>query len=82
MNYLVWVVPLALGMGAIGLTAFLWSIRTGQYEDLDGDAARVLLAAAEDKPLMDPVSPFAGKSPVRRGILAPNERRERAKDSR
>ena len=82
MNYLVWVVPLALGMGAIGLTAFLWSIRTGQYEDLDGDAARVLLAAAEDKPLMDPVSPFAGKSSVRRGILAPNERRERAKDSR
>ena len=56
MNYLVWVVPLALGMGAIGLTAFLWSIRTGQYEDLDGDAARVLLAAAEDKPLMDPIS--------------------------
>ena len=82
MNYLVWVVPLALGMGAIGLTAFLWSIRTGQYEDLDGDAARVLLAAAEDKPLRDPVSPFDGKSPVRRGILAPYERRERAKDSR
>ncbi len=33
-------VSLALGTGALGL--FLWSLRAGQYEDLDGAAARVL----------------------------------------
>ena len=53
MNYLIWLVPIALGMGAFGLIAFLWSMRTGQYEDLDGDGARVLLCAAEEKPLVD-----------------------------
>lgn len=49
MNYLAWLVPIALGMGAAGLAAFLWSMKSGQYEDLDGAAERVLLAA--DAPL-------------------------------
>jgi cbb3-type cytochrome oxidase maturation protein len=30
-------------MGAIGLVAFLWSLRSGQYEDLEGAAHRVLI---------------------------------------
>ena len=47
---LVWLVVLALGMGVIGLLAFLWSMRSGQLEDLDGAAVRVLLDD-EDKPL-------------------------------
>jgi len=51
MSYLVWLVPIALGMGIVGLTAFLWSMRTGQYEDLDGAAERVLLADAAETPL-------------------------------
>jgi cbb3-type cytochrome oxidase maturation protein len=51
MSYLVWLVPIALGMGVIGLVAFLWSMRTGQYEDLDGAAERVLLADAAETPL-------------------------------
>ena len=51
MNHLVWLVPIALVMGAIGLMAFLWSIRSGQYEDLDGAAERVLLANEADAPL-------------------------------
>jgi cbb3-type cytochrome oxidase maturation protein len=53
MSYLVWLVPIALGMGIVGLTAFLWSMRTGQYEDLDGAAERVLLADAAETPLID-----------------------------
>lgn len=53
MNYLEWLVPIALGMGLIGLGAFLWSIRTGQYDDLDGAAERVLLAEAEQVPLSE-----------------------------
>jgi cbb3-type cytochrome oxidase maturation protein len=37
-------IPIALGLGVIGLVAFLWSMRSGQYEDLDGAAERILLA--------------------------------------
>ena len=51
MSYLAWLVPIALGMGVVGLMAFLWSMRSGQYEDLDGAAERVLLADAADAPL-------------------------------
>ena len=38
MNVLVYLVPMALGLGLIGLAAFLWSLRSGQYEDMDGAA--------------------------------------------
>lgn len=51
MNYLVWLVPIALGMGLIGLAAFLWSMSNGQLEDLDGAAERVLLAHGSDFPV-------------------------------
>lgn len=50
MNALAWMVPLALGMGFIGLMAFLWSMNSGQLEDLDGAAVRVLLDK-EDRPI-------------------------------
>ena len=40
MNVLVYLVPMALALGLIGLAAFLWSMRTGQYDDLDGAALR------------------------------------------
>jgi cbb3-type cytochrome oxidase maturation protein len=49
MNYLAVLVPLAILMGVVGLAAFLWSLSSGQYEDLDGAAERVLLDD-EDKP--------------------------------
>ncbi|MBJ6125627.1 cbb3-type cytochrome oxidase assembly protein CcoS [Microvirga splendida] len=38
-----WLILIALGMGLAGLGAFLWSLRNGQYDDLDGAAQRVLL---------------------------------------
>ncbi|MCQ4634594.1 MULTISPECIES: cbb3-type cytochrome oxidase assembly protein CcoS [Shinella] len=41
-------VPLSIVMGIAGLLAFLWSLRTRQYEDLDGAAARILLDSDED----------------------------------
>lgn len=43
MSYLSWAVPVALFMGLAGLGAFMWSLRSGQYEDLDGAAERVLI---------------------------------------
>ncbi|MFG1421976.1 cbb3-type cytochrome oxidase assembly protein CcoS [Roseixanthobacter liquoris] len=42
MTVLLYLVPIALGLGLIGLFAFLWSLKSGQYEDLDGAAFRVL----------------------------------------
>jgi cbb3-type cytochrome oxidase maturation protein len=42
MNVLVYLVPMALGLGLVGLAAFLWSLRAGQYDDLDGAALRIL----------------------------------------
>lgn len=42
MNVLVYLLPMALGLGLAGLLAFLWSLRAGQYDDLEGAAARVL----------------------------------------
>lgn len=42
MEILVFLVPLALMLGLAGLAAFLWSLRSGQYDDLDGAAVRIL----------------------------------------
>jgi cbb3-type cytochrome oxidase maturation protein len=41
-NVLVYLVPMALGLGLLGLFAFLWALRSGQYSDVDGAAQRVL----------------------------------------
>lgn len=43
-------IPIALGMGLVGLVAFLWAMRDGQYDDMDGAANRVLIDD-EDTPL-------------------------------
>jgi cbb3-type cytochrome oxidase maturation protein len=43
MSYLAVLVPIALLLGLAGLAAFLWSLRSGQYEDLDGAAERILM---------------------------------------
>jgi cbb3-type cytochrome oxidase maturation protein len=47
MEVLVILVPLALGLGLVGLLGFLWSLKSGQYEDLDGAAWRAIV---DDEP--------------------------------
>lgn len=42
MNILALLIPVTLVMGAIGLAVFFWSLRSGQYDDLAGDAERIL----------------------------------------
>ena len=42
MNVLVYLVPMAIGLGLIGLLAFLWAMKTGQFEDLEGAAWRAI----------------------------------------
>ena len=44
-----YLIPVALVLGAAGLAAFLWSLRNGQYDDLDGAAQRILFD--DDAPL-------------------------------
>lgn len=36
-------IPAALGLGLIGLVAFLWALRSGQFDDMDGAALRILI---------------------------------------
>jgi len=42
MTILLYLVPLALLLGLLGLGAFLWALRAGQYDDVEGAALRVL----------------------------------------
>lgn len=42
MNALLILIPIALGLGLVGLGAFLWALKTGQFEDMDGPAGRIL----------------------------------------
>jgi cbb3-type cytochrome oxidase maturation protein len=49
MNMLIFLIPIALFLGGLGLVAFLWSLKSGQYDDLDGAAWRVI-TDDDDKP--------------------------------
>ena len=51
MTALLWLIPAALGLGALGLVAFFWSTRAGQYDDLQGAAERILID--DDGPIVD-----------------------------
>jgi cbb3-type cytochrome oxidase maturation protein len=42
MTALLYLIPIALGLGLLGVVAFFWSLNTGQYEDPDGAARRIL----------------------------------------
>jgi cbb3-type cytochrome oxidase maturation protein len=43
MEVLIYLVPMALALGFLGLIAFLWSLRNGQYDDLEGAAWRAIM---------------------------------------
>ena len=43
MNILLLLIPIALLLGGVGLAAFLWALKSGQFEDLDGAAHRILI---------------------------------------
>jgi cbb3-type cytochrome oxidase maturation protein len=42
MNGLLFLIPIAVAMGGAGLIAFLWALKSGQFDDLDGAAGRIL----------------------------------------
>lgn len=49
MSSLLYLIPAALLLGLLGLGAFLWSLRSGQFDDLDGAAHRVLFDDDEEE---------------------------------
>ena len=48
MMALAWLIPIALFLGLLGLGAFLWALRSGQFEDLEGASWRAI--ADSDRP--------------------------------
>lgn len=49
MNILFILIPVSIILGGLGLAAFLWTLKSGQYDDVEGDAARILLDDDEPK---------------------------------
>ncbi|MGJ0506763.1 MAG: cbb3-type cytochrome oxidase assembly protein CcoS [Methylocystis sp.] len=43
MTVLLFLIPLALLLGLTALAGFMWSLRSGQFDDLDGAAHRALM---------------------------------------
>lgn len=50
MDALLLLIPIALFLGLLGLAAFLWALKSGQFEDLDGAAHRILFDEDEEAP--------------------------------
>lgn len=57
MSTLLYLIPVALFLGALALIAFLWALRSGQYEDLDGAGERILIDDEEPKKRATPPAP-------------------------
>ena len=51
MDVLLWLIPAAVFLGFVGLVAFLWALKSGQFDDLDGAAHRILFDDPNDTPL-------------------------------
>ena len=51
-------IPVSLLLGLAGVAAFLWSVRSDQYDDLEGAAARILFDDGEEP---DAASPAGGE---------------------
>jgi cbb3-type cytochrome oxidase maturation protein len=67
MEVLVFLVPLALLLGLVGLAGFLWSLKNGQYDDLDGAAWRAIATmshVAEDTARSAQWSPQCRRAPA------------------
>jgi cbb3-type cytochrome oxidase maturation protein len=50
MSILLFLAPTSIFLGLVGLVAFFWTVRNGQYEDPEGDAARILFDHERDGP--------------------------------
>ena len=53
-------VPIAIGMGLVGLASFMWTLKNGQYDDLEGAAQRILFEGDEGPVLEKQAAPSTG----------------------
>lgn len=53
MSILLLLAPFSLALGLLAVAAFWWTLRAGQYDDPDGDAARILIDDPDDRPNAD-----------------------------
>jgi cbb3-type cytochrome oxidase maturation protein len=56
---ILYLIGISVTLGGLGLTAFLWSLRAGQYDDMEGAAARILFDDEPPRPV--PADPIAGR---------------------
>ncbi|MCU9839917.1 cbb3-type cytochrome oxidase assembly protein CcoS [Ruegeria sp. WL0004] len=50
MEVLSYLIPISLILGAVGLLAFVYTVRSNQYDDPEGDARRILSSDWDDRP--------------------------------
>ncbi|MGI3169334.1 cbb3-type cytochrome oxidase assembly protein CcoS [Pseudooceanicola sp. C21-150M6] len=50
MNVLTWLIPISLILGGVGLLGFLYTLKSNQYDDPEGDANRILSDDWDDHP--------------------------------
>ena len=63
MESLIYLIPIALVLGLLALSAFLWSLKSGQYDDMEGAANRILFDDdIPPPPQKDPAKEDAEKS--------------------
>lgn len=60
MTALAWLIPCALALGLLGLVAFLWALKSGQFDDLEGAGWRAIQDDALDASAPD----TKGRKPV------------------
>ncbi len=53
MDVLVYLIPISLFLGGLGLAAFFWSLKNRQYDDPEGDSRRILNPDYDDRPKRD-----------------------------
>lgn len=53
MSIVMFLAPFSLALGLMAVGAFWWTLKDGQYDDPDGDAARILIDDPDDRPLGD-----------------------------
>ncbi len=69
MTILLVLIPLSLLALAVAVAAFVWAVRNGQFEDLEGEGARILF---DDEPGPRPVAPLASAEPPSGSAEAPS----------
>ena len=69
MNTLLLLIPVSLVVGLVALGAFMWALRSGQFDDLDGAANRILF---DDDDILPPHAETQGEVAAKNG--APKNR--------